>query len=143
MPYLITTADVTLAPQSSGFEVWGSTVPESRTFAVLGRQPENQPLSGDTFSTSCPVETPWDPYRYLRLVKSSPQPGVLSLKAFRVRGRWIPPVNIATGKPAEASSGQGSVGCGNDGRPETAWRSDPGDSEPWWQVDLGEPVEVR
>lgn len=145
MPYFITSADVTLSATSprSGFEVWGSPDPESRAFTILGRQPDDQPLPGDTFSVAHPPGNPWGPFRYLRLVKSGRQPGALGVTAFQVRGQWVPPVNVALGKPAVASSGQSSVSLGNDGRRETAWSSDPGDSSPWWQVDLGQPTEVN
>ncbi|GAQ86749.1 hypothetical protein KFL_003090060 [Klebsormidium nitens] len=144
MPYFITSVDVTLPPGSprSGFEVWGSPDPESRTFTILGRQPDDQPLPGDTFPVAHPPGNPWGPFRYLRLVKSGRQPGSLGVSAFKVRGRWVPPVNLAVGKPAVASSGQSSVSLGNDGHRETAWSSDAGDGSPWWQVDLGQPVEI-
>jgi hypothetical protein len=143
MPYHVTSLDISLTPSSirSGFEIRGSNDLENRTFTVLGRQPLGQPLSENTFSVGPPPES--TPFRYLRMGKSTAQEGVLSLSGFRVSGQWVPPVNFAAGRPAVASSGQSTVHQGNDGRPETAWSSDPGDSGPWWQVDLGQAFEVR
>lgn len=145
MPYYVTSVDISLGASSlrSGFEIRGSNDPENRTFTVLGRQPLGQPLSENTFSVSRPPESSLPPFQYLRMSKSTPQEGALSLSEFRVTGRWVPSVNVAAGRPAVASSGQSTVHQGNDGRPETAWSSDPGDSGPWWQVDLGQPFEVR
>jgi hypothetical protein len=143
MPYHVTSVDISLGASSirSGFEIRASNDPENRTFTVLGRQPLGQPLSENTFSVSPPPKSSL--FRYLRLGKSTPQEGVFTLSEFRVSGRWVNPVNVAAGRPAVASSGQSTVHQGNDGRPETAWSSDPGDSGPWWQVDLGQAFEVR
>jgi beta-galactosidase len=55
------------------------------------------------------------------------------------------PTNLASGKPAKASTSQSdhAPGCAADGDAETRWCASGPETNQWWQVDLGAPVAFR
>lgn len=57
-------------------------------------------------------------------------------------GDYKPPIDVAKGKPAAASSessdGEYPAALANNGNPSMGWRANEDDTDVWWQVDLGE-----
>ena len=115
--------------------------PNDSTFAsytVLGSQG----------STSFPYKGTWKlkvgdtgSYRYIRIVKTVND--YLFVSEFKVS---VNPENVAAGKTATASteySASFAAGKANDGDTATGWSPASGDTNRWWQVDLGEQVAVN